>query len=218
MSGIVGSYFNTRGSGVVAKLGTDGQVFTSTGAGLSQGFEAAAGGGAWTFIKSVTASADSSIDFVHGTSDVVFDSTYIAYQLWGFHVCGGTDDKDIRLLLSTDAGSTWIEANYDIPYHQNSGGTGNHYTRSAEAMYLADTGTNTGEKFCFVTTFYNPSQSSDYGTVSFKATGVNAGAAGVHTQGGGAYKIVGDVDAFRIVFNTGTVASGTFKLYGLSGS
>ena len=45
MSGIVGSYFNTRGSGVVAKLGTDGQVFTSTGAGLKQGFEAAAGGG-----------------------------------------------------------------------------------------------------------------------------------------------------------------------------
>ena len=45
MSGIVGSYFNTRGSGVVAKLGTDGQVFTSAGAGLSQGFEAAAGGG-----------------------------------------------------------------------------------------------------------------------------------------------------------------------------
>ena len=44
MSGIVGSYFNTRGSGVVAKLGTDGQVFTSTGAGLSQGFEAAGGG------------------------------------------------------------------------------------------------------------------------------------------------------------------------------
>jgi len=45
MSGIVGSYFNTRGSGVVAKLGSDGQVFTSTGAGLSQGFEAAPGGG-----------------------------------------------------------------------------------------------------------------------------------------------------------------------------
>ena len=45
MSGIVGSYFNTRGSGIVAKLGTDGQVFTSTGAGLKQGFEAAGGGG-----------------------------------------------------------------------------------------------------------------------------------------------------------------------------
>ena len=56
MSGIVGSYFNTRGSGVVAKLGTDGQVFTSTGAGLSQGFEAAAGGGKILQVVTVTKS------------------------------------------------------------------------------------------------------------------------------------------------------------------
>ena len=45
MSGIVGSSHNIRGSGVVAKLGTDGQVFTSAGAGVSQGFEDASGGG-----------------------------------------------------------------------------------------------------------------------------------------------------------------------------
>ena len=44
MSGIVGSKLNIRGSGLVAKLGTDGQVFTSSGAGVSQAFEAAAGG------------------------------------------------------------------------------------------------------------------------------------------------------------------------------
>ena len=45
MSGIVGSRFNIRGSGVVGKLGTDGQVFTSAGAGKSAVFEAAAAGG-----------------------------------------------------------------------------------------------------------------------------------------------------------------------------
>lgn len=45
MSGIIGSYFNIKGSGLVANLGSNGQVFTSTGAGLAQGFEAAAGGG-----------------------------------------------------------------------------------------------------------------------------------------------------------------------------
>jgi hypothetical protein len=45
MSGIVGSYHNIRGSGVVNKLGTDGQVFTSTGVGGAAGFEDAAGGG-----------------------------------------------------------------------------------------------------------------------------------------------------------------------------
>jgi len=43
MSGIVGSRFNIRGSGLVGSLGTDGQVFTSAGAGKSAVFEAAAG-------------------------------------------------------------------------------------------------------------------------------------------------------------------------------
>jgi hypothetical protein len=45
MSGIVGSRLNTRGSGLVGSLGSDGQVFTSSGAGESAVFEAAAGGG-----------------------------------------------------------------------------------------------------------------------------------------------------------------------------
>ena len=44
MSGIVGSRFNTRGSGLVGSLGTDGQVFTSSGAGAGAVFEAAGGG------------------------------------------------------------------------------------------------------------------------------------------------------------------------------
>ena len=34
MSGIVGSKDNIRGSGLVAKLGTDGQVLTSAGVGV----------------------------------------------------------------------------------------------------------------------------------------------------------------------------------------
>ena len=44
MSGIVGGK-NHRGSGLIANLGTDGQVLTSAGAGLRQVFEAAGGGG-----------------------------------------------------------------------------------------------------------------------------------------------------------------------------
>jgi len=45
MSGIVGSKLNIRGSGRIAKLGTDGQVLTSSGAGVAAAFEDAAGGG-----------------------------------------------------------------------------------------------------------------------------------------------------------------------------
>ena len=39
--------------------------------------------GAMTHIKTITASSDSTISFVHGSSSVVFDSTYPVY-LWRF--------------------------------------------------------------------------------------------------------------------------------------
>jgi len=45
MSGIIGSKLNIRGSGRIATLGTDGQVLTSSGAGVAAAFEDAAGGG-----------------------------------------------------------------------------------------------------------------------------------------------------------------------------
>ena len=47
MSGIVGSKLNIRGSGRIAKLGTDGQVLTSAGAGKRAVYEDLAGGISW---------------------------------------------------------------------------------------------------------------------------------------------------------------------------
>ena len=81
MSGIVGSKINVKGSGVVDKLGTDGQALTSAGAGLPLGFETA-GGGMWSKIKfqEITSGA-AALDFVNGTDSVVFDSTYTYYML-----------------------------------------------------------------------------------------------------------------------------------------
>jgi len=52
MSGIIGSKLNIRGSGRIAKLGTDGQVLTSSGAGVQANYEdAAAGGVDWQTIE-----------------------------------------------------------------------------------------------------------------------------------------------------------------------
>ena len=52
MSGIIGSKLNIRGSGGVAKLGTDGQILTSSGAGVAAAFEdASAGGTSWQSVE-----------------------------------------------------------------------------------------------------------------------------------------------------------------------
>jgi len=51
MSGIIGSKLNIRGSGRIAKLGTDGQVLTSSGAGEAAAFEDAATGISWQSVE-----------------------------------------------------------------------------------------------------------------------------------------------------------------------
>ena len=51
MSGIVGSNLNIKGAGLVAKLGTDGQVLTSSGAGVSVAFEDIAAGISWQAVE-----------------------------------------------------------------------------------------------------------------------------------------------------------------------
>jgi len=80
MSGIVGSKFNIRGSGLVGSLGTDGQHMLSAGAGKTNVFETiAAAGGAWNKIKQIEASSSATINFVNGASDVVLDGTYQLY-------------------------------------------------------------------------------------------------------------------------------------------
>ena len=49
MSGIVGSRLNTRGSGIIGSLGTDGQILLSSGAGTSAVFETVSVGGDLSF-------------------------------------------------------------------------------------------------------------------------------------------------------------------------
>ena len=51
MSGIIGSKLNIRGSGIVAQLGTDGQVLTSAGAGVAAEYEDLAGGVSWQSVE-----------------------------------------------------------------------------------------------------------------------------------------------------------------------
>ena len=73
MSGIVGSRFNIRGSGVVGKLGTDGQIFTSAGAGKSAIFEAAASAGKILQVQHVKIESNTTVTATSVTTTGVSD-------------------------------------------------------------------------------------------------------------------------------------------------
>ena len=102
MSGIIGSRFNNRGSGLVGSLGTDGQVFTSAGAGTGAVFEDAAGGGLEFIERSTTA----------GAASDAFTSLLptTAYQIVG-SIKPAADDT-LLLRVSDDDGSSYETDSY----------------------------------------------------------------------------------------------------------
>jgi len=208
--------YDASGDPVAIATGSDGQVLTSTGAGSPPAFEAAAGG-AWTFIKSQTASSSASIDFVNGSSDVVFDSTYIAYQLVVCFLTPATNDAKIRLLFSTDAGSNYLTSGYASRLIFNYGSIAVE-SATAEAMYLDAPGDQTGEQCNVIVNFFKPSQTAGYSHITYQGSYVNHSAQSVCFSGNGVYASTGDIDAFRIIMSTGNIASGDFKLYGLATS
>ena len=69
--------------------------------------KAPAGGGAWNFIKKLTASSSATLDFVDGTSDVVLDSTYKEYVFTFNNMHAGTDGQDFQFNVSIDGGSNY---------------------------------------------------------------------------------------------------------------
>ena len=92
MSGIVGSKLNIRGSGVVGKLGTDGQALTSSGAGVAAAYEDLAGGVSW--------------------QSVVTGSTLTAVAGNGYWINTTSNACTITLPGSASAGDTIIFGDY----------------------------------------------------------------------------------------------------------
>ena len=92
MSGIVGSKINIRGSGVVAQLGTDGQILTSSGAGVAATYEDIAAGISW--------------------QSVVTGSTLTAVAGNGYWINTTSNACTITLPGSASAGDTIIFGDY----------------------------------------------------------------------------------------------------------
>jgi hypothetical protein len=63
--------------------------------------------GAMTLIKSQTASSSATIDFVNGTSDVVFDGTYPIYVFKFINIHPATDNTDFTFQADTGTNTSY---------------------------------------------------------------------------------------------------------------
>ena len=175
------------------------------------------GGGAWTFIKSQTASGAASVEFKNGVSDVVLNSTYCMYKIIGYDITASDDDSNTQVQFSTDAGSSYITSGYDTiikRMRQDSNSTNGAST--ADAMNLNSVGNSTNEEASFEFHIWNQSSSSTFAKYWFVGITRDHLSRVGHHDGGGMYEATSDVDGIRVRQQAGTI-SGTFKLYGLTG-
>ena len=186
--------------------------------------------GAMTLIKSQTASSSSTISFVHGTSDVVLDSTYPIYLFKFININPSADEAEFLCNGSIDAGS-----NYNVTktttafraYHQEDDSSqgvgyvaGEDLAQSTSAWKLAyAVGNAADESNCGEMWLFNPSSTTyvkHFIARNHFYHGYSSGYSVDHYSAG-YFNNTNDIDAIQFSVNSGTF-DGTIKLYGIKDS
>ncbi len=178
-------------------------------------------------IKTQTASDATSIEFKHGTSDVVIDSTYKEYIFFMNNMHPATDGQNLMFNLSADTGSNYNVTKTTTFFraaHNEDGSSGTINYRTGE-----DLAQSTGEQKLNMGTNGSDADSGSSGYLHlfdpssttfvkhFIARNSDAfdepGA--VDSYVAGYANTTSAVDAIRFKFGSGNIGSGTISLYGV---
>ena len=180
------------------------------------------GGGGLIHIKTQTiSSAVSSIDFIHGTSDVVFDSTYNAYKLVisDMHVVTDNQKPHIRFKDSGD----FMASNYQFTGMTRDSDNNSSFfnsTSDSDIRTLNDgIGNASDESFGAEIYFHKPSTTDTHKLVHGTISGLEQyGQAIAGYFSGTNHGTVNALTGLQIRVGSGNIDRGNFSLYGLSTS
>ncbi|MES2633998.1 MAG: hypothetical protein V4669_13575 [Pseudomonadota bacterium] len=165
-------------------------------------------------------SATATVDFTG------LDSTFEEYELRIINAVPVTDASSVWLRTSTDGGSTFAASNsnyiWSLVSGNSAGGfglTNDNGTTSATRIVLSGAVGNTAAYggACITVRFANPAGTAHNKTVTWNG-GVGGATAASVASGVGQRMATADVDAIRIMFSSGDIATGKFKLYGVKKS
>ena len=210
---------------------------TSAGSGL--GFNSSAnalsaiGAGAMTHIKTLTASGDSTLSFVDGSSSVVLDNTYPVYLFKFINVHPSADQSAFQFNASVDSGSNYnsqVNSTFFYLYHRGSDAhnffgydTGRDLANNTHYQSITFNANvdnySSGNGFIYL---FNPSSTTfatHFLTVSNEDS-QTSGEQGLSQQvfTGGYFNTTSAVDAIQFKYSSGNIDAGTIKLYGIKDS
>lgn len=171
--------------------------------------------GSLVLVEEHTASSSSSLDFTTGIT-----STYDDYMFEIVNLVPASNAVDLQMLMSTNGGSTYdAGANYGslmffFTFNFSSANVGGVSGQNQITLYHS-AGTTAHYSIGGVGRIFNPG-SADYKNVMFDAVGMSSDGNPYRNNVLGVYIITTAVNAFRIKFNSGNIASGNIRLYGVA--
>ena len=177
--------------------------------------------GALTLLSTQTASSSASISFTSG-----LDSTYDSYVFKLINVQPATDNVILGLNFSTDGGS-----NYNVTktttffraFHSEADTTSFGYVTAedlaqstSDQNIMWNIGNGADEASCSQIQFFNPSSTTFVKHFIVRSMDYAAADGAGDRFIAGYCNTTSAVNAVRFQFSSGNIASGTFKLYGVS--
>ncbi len=187
------------------------------------------GSGDMVLIKTLTASSSSTLSFVHGSSDVVLDSTYPIYMFKFINIHGsGTSSNNFTFQTSTNGGSSYgvtLTSTFFYAYHGESAGdsglsynTSGDLAQSTSFQRLCTTnGTNNDSSACGTLHLFNPSNTTFVKNFISDAT-EELSNYNQHSYVSGYFNSTSAINGVQFKMASSNIDSGTIKLYGIKDS
>ena len=180
-------------------------------------------------IKTLTASSSANLTFVHGSSDVVLDSTYPVYMFKCIGIHPSADLVSLQFNMSADGGSNYNvtkTSTFFRAFHTESDSDASlqYYALSDLAQSTSDQrltqagGNANDEADCASLFLFNPSSTTF--VKHFLGTGLTSSLNETQQQFyiGGYGNTTSAVNAIKFQMDSGNIDSGTIKLYGIKDS
>ena len=184
------------------------------------------GGGAWNFIKKLTASASATLSFVDGTDGVVLDDTYKEYVFTFKDIHPATDQVNLSFNFSVDTGSNYNVAKTSATFnaiHDEGGSTTelayNGYGLAQGTGFQSitrDIGADADQSLSGSMSLFNPSSTTFVKHFIANVNLANRADYTVNMFSSGYGNTTSAVDAIQFKMSSGNIDAGDICLYGIS--
>ena len=181
-----------------------------------------------THIKTLTASSDSTLSFVNGSSDVVLDSTYPIYIFKFINMHPASDNSTFEVKFR-DGGSDYDATKtttFFWAYHdEGDSETSRAYVTSRDldqATGFTDLSGSIGngnDESCSGELYlFNPSSTTFLKSFQSRASLYEGGSYAMDVYTGGYCNVTAAIDGVQFKMSSGNIDAGTIKMYGLKDS